>query len=586
MLAALGASCGGAPARAPLSAQPGSALSVAPVVPAAPVELVLSVIGTNDVHGAVVPNGPRGGLAVFGGYLANLRAARTGDGGGVLLVDAGDLFQGTLESNLGEGAAMIAAYNLLGYDALAIGNHEFDFGPVGARATATSGDDSRGALYARMAEANFPFLAANIVDRATGRVVTWPKVRSSVLIDRAGVRIGVVGVTTESTKRVTMASSVGDLDIAPLAETIAREAAALRAAGAEVVVAAAHAGGACSAFEDPKELASCDADDEIMAVAAALPAGAVDVLIAGHTHAGMAHLVNGVPVIESYAGGRAFGRVDLRLRRDGAGAGGALRVVATDVHPPREICAAVVTGTTTCDPRNEGTREPASYEGAAILPDERVAQALAPHVERARATKEELLGVTLAERLESSYTAESAVGNLFTELMLAARPKADVALTNGGGLRAPLPAGALSYGALYETSPFDNRFAMVRMTAAGLAALIASNLEDDHGILSIAGVRARATCKGGALIVTLERKGKPLAGATRLLVATSDFLATGGDATAFSPSDVTIEDGPPIREELARVLRSRGGRIARADVIDTKQPRLTFPAPRPVRCPK
>jgi 5'-nucleotidase len=85
---------------------------------------------------AVLPRGERGGVELFGGYLRNLRAARMRDGGGVLLVDSGDMFQGTLESNLNEGAAVIRAYNAFGYAAAAIGNHEFDFGPAGPDETA------------------------------------------------------------------------------------------------------------------------------------------------------------------------------------------------------------------------------------------------------------------------------------------------------------------------------------------------------------------------------------------------------------------------------------------------------------------
>ena len=95
-----------------------------------------------------------------------------------MLVDAGDMFQGTLESNIGEGAAVVRAYNVLRYDAAAIGNHEFDFGPVGpAPAPRTPADDPRGALKARAAEARFPFLAANLVDAATGAPPAWPNVR-------------------------------------------------------------------------------------------------------------------------------------------------------------------------------------------------------------------------------------------------------------------------------------------------------------------------------------------------------------------------------------------------------------------------
>ena len=82
-------------------------------------------MATTDVHGHLES------LPWLSGYVENLRAVRRADGGAVLLLDAGDMWQGTLESNLGEGAAVVRAYNALGYDAVTIGNHEFDFGPVG-----------------------------------------------------------------------------------------------------------------------------------------------------------------------------------------------------------------------------------------------------------------------------------------------------------------------------------------------------------------------------------------------------------------------------------------------------------------------
>src|SRR5438552_10278475 len=141
-------------------------------------EITISVIATTDLHGGVLQRGERGGLALLGGYLRNLRAARARNGGAVLLVDSGDMFQGTLESNLNEGAAVVRAYNGLGYAAAAIGNHEFDFGPAGPKVTPEQpGDDPRGALKARAAEARFPFLAANIIDNATGQPVAWRNVK-------------------------------------------------------------------------------------------------------------------------------------------------------------------------------------------------------------------------------------------------------------------------------------------------------------------------------------------------------------------------------------------------------------------------
>ena len=94
----------------------------------------LTIIGTSDLHGALDR------LPLLAGFIANVRAARAADGGGVLLVDAGDLFQGTLESNVGEGIDVVRAYNEMGYAASAIGNHELRLRARGSGGHGAIGD--------------------------------------------------------------------------------------------------------------------------------------------------------------------------------------------------------------------------------------------------------------------------------------------------------------------------------------------------------------------------------------------------------------------------------------------------------------
>ena len=85
-------------------------------------DIVISIVGTNDVHGELLANADRGGLVGVSGFVAALRQKRAADAGAVLLIDAGDMWQGTLESNIGEGADVVEAYNIMGYTAAAIGN--------------------------------------------------------------------------------------------------------------------------------------------------------------------------------------------------------------------------------------------------------------------------------------------------------------------------------------------------------------------------------------------------------------------------------------------------------------------------------
>ena len=533
--------------------------------------ITLSILGTNDLHGAIDR------LPILAGYVANLRAARAADGGEVLVIDAGDMFQGTLGSNLGEGAAVVAAYNRIGYDAAAIGNHEFDFGPVGPAVTAGPGEDPRGALRARAAEARFPFLMANVLDAETGKRPAWDNVLGSFMVEKGPVVVGVIGVTTEATPFTTMPVNFLGLAMARPADAIAAEATALRERGAQVVVVAAHVGSKCSDLSNPADLSSCDREEELFKTADALPAGLVDVIVAGHTHAAMAHRVGEIAVIESYASGRAFGRVDLRISPAGV-------VTGKAILPPRDLCPLGATG----EPVPAAECQPGEYEGKPVVADAEVAKLIAPAQAVAAEVEARPLGVTLTTEIPRSYGEESALGNLFTDLMLAAQPRAQVALTNGGGLRADLPAGPLRYGALYQAMPFDNRLALVTLTGAHLRRLVSNNLQTGSGIFSYAGIRVTATCKNAALEVFMkDAKGKPITDERVLTLVTTDFLASGGDGAIgrlkLPDGSVTVTD-LLLRDAMATALTARGGTLAASDLHDPDQPRLAYPRPRPVKC--
>ena len=559
-----------------VAACPGSGSRTGPTGPeTGPTSLTgpvtLSIVGTNDVHGAIDR------LPVFAGFLANLRQRRADDGG-VVLIDAGDMFQGTLESNMNEGEAVIDAYNQIGYNAVVVGNHEFDFGPVGpAVSPSEPSDDPRGALLARMAQARFPVLAANYLDASTGRRVDWPNAPATTSFTVAGVQVGVIGVSTLHTLEATLAANVSDLKMAPLADTITREARALRERGAQVVLVTAHAGGKCKNFDDPNDLSSCDSKEEIMQVAAALPSGLVDVIVAGHTHRAVAHRVNGIAIIESYSSMRAFGRVDLRVTPNGEQPAS---VEIAKIHRPRDICPG--------DRRLPVSKcQPGEYEGAPVVADQRVAGVIEPALEAAAARKQESLGVEIVGTFRRSYDTESALGNLLTDLTRTTRGT-DVAVTNGGGLRADLPAGALTYGRLYELTPFDNRFATIEMTAADLSAALATNLQRDHGIFLVSGVRADARCVNNALIVDLlDERGVPIPPDRRLVITTSDYLATAESSplarTGAGGPTIRIENDGTMRDAIAQVLRKRGGQI-RADDPALTTPRLRYVGKRPVQC--
>ena len=293
-----------------------------------PAEQVVALIGTSDLHGYVESRSQsvkdqagieqvveRGGLPLLGGYLHNLRRRYP-----VILLDGGDLFQGTMVSNLGEGRAVIDGYNALGYSASAVGNHEFDYGPEGPKSVpASAEDDPTSALKARIAGARFPFLSANLIDKKTGLPVAWPNIYPSRIVHVAGIPIGLIGAVTEDTPRTTNILNLRDVQIASIIPAVRIQAEQLRRSGVAAVVLTIHEGANCSDFHNAKDLKPCDNEDgRVLPIARALH-DVIDAVVAGHSHAGMAHFVDGIPVIQAFAYGQAFARADLLFRNTRSG---------------------------------------------------------------------------------------------------------------------------------------------------------------------------------------------------------------------------------------------------------------------------
>lgn len=518
---------------------------------AADTNIELTIIGTSDLHGRIAQ------LPAFGGYLAAIRSARPGR---VLTVDAGDVWQGTLESDSNEGEVAVRAYDLLGYNAVAIGNHEFDFGPVGPRSTALAGQDSRGALKARVLEAQktFPFLAANLTEN--GKALAWPNVKAHTIVSLAGVQVGIIGVTTMDTPTTTIAANFAGLAVTPLAETVQREAKAVRSEGAQVVLLVAHAGGRCTKLADESDTSSCEMGSEIFKLAQALLPGTVDAIVAGHMHSGVAQDINGIPITESFAQGQSFGRIDLSFDPHTA------KVTAHKIFAPQKI-------------ESKGV-----YEGQPLVANAAVQAAIGPALAAAEVKRQALIGSELAEMFERSYGAESTLGNFLTSVMLASDKRAKIAITNGGGIRADLPAGPLRYGAVYNALPFDNRVVLVTMSGAAVRELYAHNLVSKGGMFSIAGAAVKAECKEQKLVVSLTwPNGKSIADNDQLTVATNDFLATGGDGFSGSHMLTPIDEAPVLRDTLVDYFHSHPGPLHARDWFHPDAPRMPTTA-RPWSC--
>jgi 5'-nucleotidase len=530
-----------------------------------PVHVV--IVGTTDVHGwfngHVGKDTQYGGVALFASYVSALRA----ESPNVIVVDSGDLFQGTLESNFFEGEPVVRAYNLIGYAAAAVGNHEFDYGPVGPDSVARlPGQDPLGALKKNAAMANFPFLSANVTEKATGRTPSW--VKRYTIVESGGARIGIIGLSTPDTPNVTVGANVATLNFGdPVAATIsaARE---LRSQGADAVVVIAHMGGKCSDVNDVHDVASCDQEQEAMQLLEHLPAGTIDAYFAGHTHNQMRQFINGVPAVQGRAYSAEFSTLDLWVDHDQN------RVVRsrTNIRPLTMICPSVYSGTDRCESRDAprgATLVPRTFLGRTIAPDAAIAAAMAPYNERVAAKRNERIGVQTAAAFPRNYNAESPVGDLLADAMRRAF-NTDIAMMNSGGIRSGLRAGDLIYGDIFEVSPFDNFPAVVTLTGAQILDILRLTTNGERGIMQVSGIRytfdaAKDADKPPAvrnrLVAVTMEDGSPLDPTRLYRVAMPDFLASGGDALLpvmqnVPPDRIVVTLDRPLHDVFADVLKT------------------------------
>jgi 5'-nucleotidase len=562
-----------------------------PPAPAEPVHVV--IVGTTDVHGWFngreqeskdVPVVRYGGVATLASYIDALRAE---NGGRVVVVDSGDMWQGTLESNLPEGEPVVIAYNTIGYAGAAVGNHEFDYGPLGPGVIADEpGEDPFGVLKRNASRATFPFLSANMVEKATGQTPSWAK--KYTIVSVGGVRVGIIGLSTPDTPKVTIPTNVATLQFTdPVAATISASS-ELRAQGVDAVIVIAHIGGRCRDTSDPKNTVSCEKDQEVMEYLQALPAGTIDAWFAGHTHSQMRQFINGVATTQGLPQSNEFSTIDLWVDPN------TRRVIPdrTNIRPLTMICTMVYAGTETCDVRKAkpgATLVPRVFAGRTITPDMRVASAIQPYLDAVEAKRNEPLNITTTAPATRNYSAESDLGNLITDA-LRTMYDADIAFFNSGGIRANLRAGDLKYSDIFEVSPFDNYPAVVMMSGAQIMEALRATTQGGRGILQVSGLRYtvdeskdadKPEAERNRIVSATLENGQAIDPQKMYKVVMPDFLVAGGDnmasATRGIPStSVVVYQNRPIRDVLIEGLQKRPGPI-----VPRREGRITIVNRRP-----
>ncbi|MEK8127846.1 choice-of-anchor I family protein [Paenibacillus filicis] len=508
----------------------------------------LTVMHTNDTHAHLADVARRTTL---------VKQVRQ-EAGNSLLLDAGDVFSGDLYFTKWKGQADLAFMNLMGYDAMTFGNHEFDQG------TQTLADF--------ISQAKFPLLSSNIDFSADSKispllrkptVIDTQKPKSTansgvypyIVMDVNGKKVAVFGLTTEDTKET---SSPGkDVLFNPAAESAAKTVQAIKGEGIQIIIALSHLG-----YNRDRELA------------AAVPG--IDVIVGGHTHTKLDEpvVISGNPseptvIVQANEWGKYLGRLDVTFDEQGV----------------------VQTG--------QG-----QLQGKLITVDDKVAEdpeaksMLQPYKAELELLKQQEIGKTtvlLDGVRENVRSKETNLGNFIADGMLIkakALKNADIAIMNGGGIRDSIQQGVITMGALRTVMPFGNTLYVLDVTGKQLKEGLENGVsgaksKDLPGKFpQIAGMTFKwdpAQPAGSKVFDVMIKQGEqfvPLQLNATYRLATNSFVANGGDGYASFADAVASgayhEDlGYPDYENFIDYVNSLGGTISPAvqgRIIETSKP--------------
>ncbi|MGP0912924.1 bifunctional UDP-sugar hydrolase/5'-nucleotidase UshA [Serratia sp. CY70267] len=471
----------------------------------------ITILHTNDHHGHFWQNDHgEYGLGAQKTLVDGIRQEVAAQGGSLLLLSGGDINTGVPESDLQDAEPDFRGMNLVGYDAMAIGNHEFD-NPLSV-------------LRQQEKWATFPLLSANIYQKSTGQRLFKPY----ALFDKQGIKIAVIGLTTDDTAKIGNPEYFTDMEFRVPAQEAKQVVEQLRKdEKPDVIIAATHMGH----YDNGEHGSNAPGDVEM---ARSLPAGYLDMIVGGHSQdpvcmAGdnrkQVDYVPGTPcspdrqngtwIVQAHEWGKYVGRADFEFRN------GELKLVHYQLIPvnlKKKVEKA------------DGTSDRVYYTQQ-IAEDPTMMKLLTPFQDKGKAQ----LGVKIGSvngKLEGDRSKVRFVQTNLARVMLAAqreRADADFAVMSGGGVRDSIESGDITYKNVLKVQPFGNTLVHVDMKGREVEQYLAvvANMKPDSGAYAqFANVSLVADGKG---VSEVKINGQPLQADKTYRMATLNFNALGGD---------------------------------------------------------
>lgn len=483
---------------------------------------LLTILHTNDHHGHFAKFNPYpvfdvGGLAAQSALVNIVRAEVEGKGGHTLLLSAGDVNTGVPESDMLDAEPDFKLMNLIGYDAMTVGNHEFDK-PLDV-------------LMRQKGWAEFPFLAANIVKKGTGETLFEPY----IIKEFNGLRVAILGLITEETPIIVVPDHVKDLEFKSTVETAKALVPKLREES-DLVIALTHIGFYEESGVNYKAPGVFRLAREV---------SGIDAIIDGHTHIAVKELkkINNTILVQAGEWSKYVGRLDLTIDTD-LGRVTDSQYKLMPVNMKRQV-------------KYKGEKYYA-YVDVGYVEDKKIMEAMEPYLEKADKVLSQPVGKALV-KLEGDRklvrSQETNLANLVTDCMRA-KTGADIAFQNAGGIRAEIAPGIVTYRDILNVQPFGNTLVIMFLTGKQLMDVLnyAATIKPGHGaFLQVSGLKWTNN-KGRPEKVMIGNV--PLEVNKSYKVVTNSFMAAGGDGYSMFKKthqvDTGFVDADSLREYIAK----------------------------------
>ncbi|MBJ3814633.1 bifunctional UDP-sugar hydrolase/5'-nucleotidase [Shimwellia pseudoproteus] len=471
----------------------------------------ITILHTNDHHGHFWRNEyGEYGLAAQKTMVDQIREQVAAEGGSVLLLSGGDINTGVPASDLQDAEPDFRGMNLIGYDAMAVGNHEFD-NPLTV-------------LRQQEKLAKFPFLSANIYQKSSGQRLFKPW----ALFKPQGLKIAVIGLTTDDTARIGNPAFLNDIEFrSPVAEAKLVIDELQQTEKPDVIIAATHMGH----YDDGQHGSNAPGD---VTLARSLPAGALTMIVGGHSQEPVCMAAenemqrdyipgtpcapdrqNGTWIVQAHEWGKYVGRADFEFRN------GDMKLVRYQLIPinlKRTITWA------------DGKTQRVLYTPK-IAEDPRMLNLLSPYQRKGQAQLNVKLG-TVNGRLDGDRNQVRFGQTNLAQLILRAgmaRSGADLAVMSGGGIRDSIAAGDITYKDVLQVQPFANQLAYIDLNGSELVdylTAVAQKKPDSGAYPQFAGV---SFIVRGATLHMVKINGQLVNSHRTYRLAVPSFNASGGD---------------------------------------------------------